>query len=321
MSLFNGDPNGTWNLYINDANSSDVGLISSWEITFTIPDPINCAASRTVTVTVQAPIVFTTQPANRTTCQNGSVTFTAAATGTITTTQWQVSTNGGTTWTNISGANTTSLTLTNVQPSQNGYRYRLVLSNAGCGPVNSNSATLTVNPLPTVSLVLSPSGQTQLRPGMQTTLTINSSVTIDSTYWYLNGVLVSAQKTANPSYVVDAYHLGTYTAKVISTAGCVNATSGVTFTALPTSQLFIHPNPTTGAYYVTYYMPHANTQVTINVIDMMGRKIVERQGVTSAPYTRFDFSNSKLAAGVYIIEIRNSGGNRLDKGQLVVLGQ
>jgi hypothetical protein len=153
---------------------------------------------------------------------------------------------------------------------------------------------------------------------MQTTLTINSSVAIDSTYWYLNGVLVSAQKTATPSYLVDAYHLGTYTAKVVSTAGCVNSTSGVTFTALPTSELFIHPNPTRGAFYVTYYMPQLNTPVTLVVIDMMGRRIVERQAVTTAPYTRFDFSNSKLAAGVYIIEFRNPGGDRLAAGQLVV---
>jgi Secretion system C-terminal sorting domain len=101
--------------------------------------------------------------------------------------------------------------------------------------------------------------------------------------------------------------------------GCVNTTSGVTFTALPTSQLFIYPNPTSGAFYVTYYMPQVNTPVTLTLIDMMGRRIVERHEVTTAPYTRFDFSNSKLAAGVYIIEFRNPAGDRLAAGQLVVI--
>jgi len=317
LSLFTGDPNGTWNLYIADGFSGDVGSISSWEITFTIPTATNCtSAPRTVTVTVQAPIVYTTQPANRTACQNGSVTFTAAATGTITTTQWQVSTNGGTTWTDISGATTTTLTLTNVQPSQNGYRYRLVLSNAGCGAVNSNAATLTVNPLPTVSLSLSPAGQTQLRPGMLTTVTVASSPAGASYQWFINGV--AQPSITGSSYAVDAYHLGTYTVRVTDVNGCVSTTSGVTFTALPTSQLFIYPNPTRGAYYVTYYMPQANTPVTLVVIDMMGRRLVERHEVTTAPYTRFDFSNSKLAAGVYIIEFRNPGGDRLAAGQLVV---
>ena len=318
IGSFTGDPNGTWNLYISDGFAGDVGLASSWEITFTIPTATNCtSAPRTVTVTVQAPIVYTTQPVNRSACQNGTVTFTAAATGTITTTQWQVSTNGGTTWTDIAGATTTTLTLTNVQPSQNGYRYRLVLSNAGCGPVISNVAILTVNPLPTVSLGLSPAGQTQLRPGLVTTVTVNSTPAGASYQWFINGV--AEPSITGSSYAVDAYHLGTYTVRVTDVNGCVSTTAGVTFTALPTSQLFVYPNPTSGAFYVTYYMPQANSRVTLTVIDMMGRRLMERHEETTGPYTRFDFSNAKLAAGVYIIEFRNAGGDRLAAGQLVVV--
>ncbi|HEV8272575.1 MAG TPA: immunoglobulin domain-containing protein [Chitinophagaceae bacterium] len=299
-------------LTINSTTANDAG-------TYDVVISGTCSPSKTsnqVTLAIQNLISFTTQPQNRTACQNGSVTFTAAATGTITTTQWQVSANGGTTWTDIGGATTTTLTLTNVQPSQNGYRYRLVLSNAGCGAVNSNAATLTVNPLPTVSLGLSPAGQTQLRPGMLTTLTVASSPAGVSYQWFINGVAQTS--ITGSSYAVDAYHLGTYTVRVTDVNGCVSTTSGVTFTALPTSQLFIYPNPTSGAYYVTYYMPQANTPVTLVVIDMMGRRIVERHEVTTTPYTRFDFSNSKLAAGVYIIEFRNPGGDRLAAGQLVV---
>jgi hypothetical protein len=292
----------------NDAGTYDVVISGT------------CSPSKTsnqVTLAIQNAVSFTTQPQNRTTCQNGSVTFTAAGTGTITTAQWQVSSNGGTTWTDISGASTTTLTLTNVQPSQNGYRYRLVLLNAGCGAVNSNAATLTVNPLPTVALGLSPAGQTQLRPGMLTTITVSSSPAGASYQWFLNGV--AEPSITGSSYTVDANHLGTYTVRVTDVNGCVNTTAGVTFTALPTSQLFVYPNPTRGAFYVTYYMPQVNTPVTIVVIDMMGRRIVERQAVTTAHYTRFDFSNSKLAAGVYTIEFRNPGGDRLAAGQLVVV--
>ena len=281
-----------------------------------------CSPSRTsnsVTLTIQNLIAFTTQPANRTSCQNGSVTFTAAGTGTITTTQWQVSTNGGTTWADIAGATTTTLTLTNVQPSQNSYRYRLVLSNAGCGAVNSNAATLTVNPLPTVSLNLSPAGQTQLSPGKQTIVTVSSSPAGASYQWFINGV--AEPSITGSSYAVDAHHFGTYTVRVTDVNGCVNTTSGVTLTALPTIQLFMYPNPTSGAFYVTYYMPRVNTPVTLVVIDMMGRRIVERHEVTTGPYTTFDFSNSKLGAGVYIVEFRNSGGQRLAAGQLVVLNK
>jgi subtilisin-like proprotein convertase family protein len=316
LSLFTGDPNGTWNLYIADGASGDIGMLSSWEITFTIPTATNCtSAPRTVTVTVHVPITFTSQPANVTACQNGNVTFISGGTGTIQTTQWQVSTNGGGTWTNITGATSTTLTLTSVQPSQNGYRYRLALGNAGCGTVYSNAAILTVNPLPTVSLTLNPAGQTQLRPGLQTTVTVNSSPAGASYQWFVNGV---SQPITGSSYVVDAYHLGTYTVRVTDVNGCVNTTAGVTFTAIATSQLFIYPNPTTGAYYVTYYMRNP-VPVTINVIDMKGRRIVQRQETTTGPYTRFDFSNEKLAAGVYVIEFRDPSENLLATGRLVVL--
>jgi subtilisin-like proprotein convertase family protein len=316
LASFTGDPNGTWNLFISDGFAGDLGVISSWELTFTIPTATNCSsAPRTVTVTVHAPISYTTQPVNRTACQNSTVTFTAAATGTVQTTQWEVSTNGGSTWSPVTGATTTTLTLTNVQPSMSGYRYRLALSNSGCGTVYSNVVTLTVNPLPTVSLTLNPGGQTELRPGMQTMVTVTSSSAAASYQWFVNGV--AQPQITGSSYVVDAYHLGTYTVRVTDVNGCVNTSAGVTFTALPTSQLFIYPNPTSGAYYVTYYMRNP-VPVTINIIDMKGRRIVQRQESTTAPYTRFDFTNDKLAAGVYVIEFRNSDENLLAAGRLVV---
>jgi len=318
LSSFTGNPNGTWNLYINDGFAGDIGSISSWEITFTMPAATNCtSAPRTVTVTVHTPISFTTQPTNKTACQNSNVTFTAAATGTIQTTQWEVSTNGGSTWTAIAGATTTTLTLTNVQPSQNGNRYRLVLTNAGCGSLPSSAAILTVNPKPTVSVSVNPAGQTQLRPGMLTTLTVSSNPAGASYVWFVNGV--AQPSITGSSYAVDAYHLGTYRVRVTDANGCDSITAGITFTALPTTNLYIYPNPTTGAYYVTYYMPHPGSPVTITVLDMKGRRLVERHEITTGPYTRFDFTNDNLAAGVYVIEFRNPGGDRLAAGRLVVL--
>ena len=60
-------------------------------------------------------------------------TFTAAAIGNpAPTVQWQVSTDGGNTYTNISGATSTTLTLTNTSRSQSGYKYRAVFTNSIC---------------------------------------------------------------------------------------------------------------------------------------------------------------------------------------------
>jgi len=58
--------------------------------------------------------------------------------------QWQLSTNAGSTWADISGATTPTLTLSGLTTADNGKRYRCVLSATGAATVNSNSATLTV---------------------------------------------------------------------------------------------------------------------------------------------------------------------------------
>jgi hypothetical protein len=88
----------------------------------------------------------TQNPSNRTTTAGDYVTFTAAATGSPTpTVQWQVSTDGGTTWTNITGnasATTTSLTFY-ASTTQNGYHYRAVFTNR-VGVATTTDAVLTV---------------------------------------------------------------------------------------------------------------------------------------------------------------------------------
>jgi hypothetical protein len=99
---------------------------------------------------------ITTQPLPSTIYPTDNTSFTVAATGHGTITyQWQVSTNGGTTWTNISGTavysgyNTPTLTLTNVPETYNTYRYRCgTIATANCAAVWSNAAILTVLPTP-----------------------------------------------------------------------------------------------------------------------------------------------------------------------------
>ena len=71
------------------------------------------------------------------------MTFTAAASGTPTpTVQWQVSTNNGSTYANVPGATSTTLTFT-TNAAQNGYQYEAVFSNSA-GGATSNPATLTI---------------------------------------------------------------------------------------------------------------------------------------------------------------------------------
>lgn len=77
----------------------------------------------------------------------GATTFSAEATfsGGPVAYQWQVSTDGGTTWTSITGATLATYTLTGIGAGDNNKRYRAVVSATGASPVTTNSATLTVN--------------------------------------------------------------------------------------------------------------------------------------------------------------------------------
>jgi hypothetical protein len=77
-----------------------------------------------------------------------NATFTAAANANPSATvQWQVSSDGGATFRNISGATSTTLTLTHVTTTMNGNEYRAIFTNS-VGTATTTAATLTVNAPP-----------------------------------------------------------------------------------------------------------------------------------------------------------------------------
>ncbi len=103
----------------------------------------------TLTVTANARPSFTTQPVNSVVSAAGqTATFTAAATGTpAPTLQWQVSTNNGGNWSNVSGATSGTYSFTTAAGDDNKL-YRCVASNTQ-GGTNSNTAQLLIAPIPT----------------------------------------------------------------------------------------------------------------------------------------------------------------------------
>jgi hypothetical protein len=101
------------------------------------------AATLTVTAAVAKPTI-TTQPKDKLVSAGGNTTFTVAASGSGLSYQWQVSTDGGSTWSDspATGNKTASLTIP-VTASRSGYKYRCIVKNSG-GSVISYAATLTV---------------------------------------------------------------------------------------------------------------------------------------------------------------------------------
>ncbi|HEV3343427.1 MAG TPA: MBG domain-containing protein [Pirellulales bacterium] len=105
---------------------------------------VGSATTTAATLTVQAAPAVTQSPASQTASANKNVTLTAAATSsTPLTVQWQVSTDGGKSYANISGATGATLNLSGVTPGQSGYRYRAVFINH-VGSTATTAATLTV---------------------------------------------------------------------------------------------------------------------------------------------------------------------------------
>jgi hypothetical protein len=111
----------------------------------------NVDTSVSVTLTVSDNAIVTLQPSNVSECPSQNVVFSTTAVGTGITYQWQVSTNGGTSFTNINGQTSATLTLNTITSSMNNNQYRAMI-NSQCNAVGiySNPATLTVNALPVV---------------------------------------------------------------------------------------------------------------------------------------------------------------------------
>lgn len=113
------------------------------------------AASDTVTITTGTAAVISAHPVNKTVrnAQNTSFSVTASGGSGTSAYQWQVSTNNGATWTNITnggiydGAATSVLTLTGIQSPMDGYDYRVLISQSdgACSNAVSSSANLAVD--------------------------------------------------------------------------------------------------------------------------------------------------------------------------------
>jgi hypothetical protein len=117
----------------------------------------NTGGSRTTKaaiLTVQTPPSVTAEPADQTVAEGANdVTFTAAASGDpLPTVRWQVSTDGGVTFTDMTqiGADSATLHLSRANPNLDGTQYRAVFTNAA-GSVTTRAATLTVIIHPTVT--------------------------------------------------------------------------------------------------------------------------------------------------------------------------
>jgi len=167
-------PDGTNWTNINSATSASYGLTGVTETGYNgyryrcivSSSGYSDATSNAATLAV-APITVTTQPTSQAgspvsgTTPNYSASFTSAASSPAgsPTIQWEISTDGGTTYSDLSGQTNSSLSLTGLTSSDTGKRYRAKFAKSGWNTVRSSAATLTV-PTDVITITQQPSNQT-----------------------------------------------------------------------------------------------------------------------------------------------------------------
>ncbi|HUB23962.1 MAG TPA: immunoglobulin domain-containing protein [Tepidisphaeraceae bacterium] len=135
--------NTTGTLTIAPATVSESG--NEYEAVFT--NSLSSTPTTAATLAVNAAPVITMQPASQLATAGSSVTLIAGASGSpAPSVQWEVSTNGGSSFSNITGATLTYLNVTATE-GVSGNEYEAVFTNASSS-ATSNAATITVDGTP-----------------------------------------------------------------------------------------------------------------------------------------------------------------------------
>jgi hypothetical protein len=274
---------------------------------------------------VISPATVTTNPVDAIICESGTVNFSVTDNSPANLVfQWQVSTNGGMSYTNLandgiySGVNTPTLTLTGITAALNNNRYRVLFSNTICTATTpSTGALLTVNARPTVTLS---APQSNILPG-QTILITAAILPVATGFdisWYKNDVLIPGV-TGN-TYLVDSVEVGAYKVKIVNQAtGCNNESNELVIGASSSDRLFIFPNPNNGQFSLSYFNASGtSTQQTIRVYDDHGMLVYAAKVSVTGPYTIFTVNLKQVARGVYLVVVGDAAGKRLAKEKIII---
>jgi hypothetical protein len=218
---------------------------------------------------------ITTSPQSQSAVTGETLTFTVGADITTPSVQWQLSVNHGSSWINVPGATSATLTTGPLTPFEQGWEVRAVFTNY-VGSATTSPATITVLP-PTTSVVL-PSSGASVSGGQYfdaVTSPSVSNVTYELTGGSLNDQVIA---TAVPtiygwiaSFNTTTVPNGTYTLQSVATANGLTGTSpGIsvmvdnappsTYVALPANDATL-----TGGQYLDAGASAGVTQVTYEI--------------------------------------------------------
>ena len=252
--------------------------------------------TNSATLTVTTPLTIVTPPANQSVCVGGTATFTVGVTGSPVSYQWYKGS------ALLTGRTTNSLVLANVATGD-AATYSVVVS-GGCGTVQTNSATLSVN----ASTTTSPLESLVRNVGDTALFTTTPSGTGPFTYvWKKNGVIISVQ-TSNILVLSNLGYGDEGTYEVDVTGACNTATQSASLhiNLPPTVTIF---SPTNGTVFVapasfTLFANAQDPDGTISKVDFYSatNKIGETTNVVfySTNITAYALGLTNLPAGTNI---------------------
>jgi hypothetical protein len=279
-----------------------------------------CEGPRAViVVNISAAPSITSQPQDITTCGT-SATFTATASGTALTYQWQLSIDGGTTYTNIIGATSNVLTLTNLSAAQGNYKYRMLATSGTCTVAITNSVTAKVGVTPVVVLTTAPVANFNpyTNGGLYTTVSPVGNYTYQ---WKRNNVNLTNTGTfiTKANGLLDDF--GSYVVTVTDpVTGCIGFSNAVSVSDIEgtRNQLFVSPNPTTGLFRVSFYSSTTTTQnYSVNVHDEKGARVMVKAITLTGRYGSANVDLTTFASGTYIVILRDASGNKVASNKVV----
>lgn len=216
----------TPSLTINPVAASDSGLYDVVVGGTCSPGAISSSA----TLTVNRQPLVTSNPENDTTCDGSTAAFTASATGRpAASIQWEVSTDGGSTFNPLAGEMGATLSFPTAA-IQNGYRYRATFSNS-CGTASTASAILVVYSQPTQALA----GSDQVLTDTLASLNANTPAS-GSGHWSLVSGSGTILAPSSPHSGVSGLSLGQNVFRwTISNGVCPSSSDDVMLTRIEPS--------------------------------------------------------------------------------------
>lgn len=227
-STFNGNPWDWLNGAVDEVRFSDAALSPAEFLNFP-----------------HAVLNFALQPGDVTTPAGSSAAFSALAGGgggESLSYQWQVSEDGGETWSDISGATGPSYTNEFATVAEDGNQYRVVASRGGDSAV-SDAAELSVTAYPAPAIVQDLGAGQLAFAGQEFALTVDATGAGNLTYqWQRDGVDLEGQTGATLNFGVVGFDAaGTYSVIVTDEAGADEGFSPTTVTL--STVLSVAPSP------------------------------------------------------------------------------